>query len=87
MSMWDDDYGNDSDFEDNDYDDLDEEENLIDGVGFADPNGKYALRAATKSNPRNLPCPNCLAENVLTPLDVAAHYVCDRCADAAEAGF
>lgn len=51
---------------------------------FADPGGNSALRAASPSNPRNLPCPNCGAENVLTPEDVARGYQCDRCADALE---
>ncbi len=60
---------------------------LIDGVGFKDPGGRSALRAATKNNPRNLPCPNCGAKNVLTPLDRARGYQCDRCADRAEAGL
>lgn len=54
---------------------------LIDGVGFADPGGRSALRAATKRNPRNRTCPTCKARNVLTPADVAAGYQCDRCAD------
>jgi hypothetical protein len=53
---------------------------------FADPGGRSALRAASRRNPRNLPCPTCGAENVLTPADVAKGYQCDRCADAAE-GF
>jgi hypothetical protein len=66
---------------DPDYDD-----DLIDGVGFADPGGRSALRAATKSNPRNLPCPNCGAKNVLTPIDVQHGYQCDACADRDE-GF
>ncbi len=69
----------------NGYDD--DREDLIDGVGFADPGGRSALRAATKKNPRNRPCPTCGAKNVLTPLDVARHYQCDRCADQAERGF
>ncbi|HEY6009611.1 MAG TPA: hypothetical protein VIU40_14895, partial [Geobacteraceae bacterium] len=47
----------------------DEEDELIDGVGFADPGGRSALRAATKDNPRNLPCPTCGKPNRLTPLD------------------
>ena len=55
---------------------------LIDGVGFA--NEGSALRAATRSNPRNQPCPTCKAEDVLTPADVRRGYQCDRCADAAE---
>jgi uncharacterized paraquat-inducible protein A len=58
---------------------------LIDGVGFA--NEGSALRAATKNNPRNKPCPKCKAKNVLTRLDVQASYVCDRCADKVERGF
>ena len=54
---------------------------------FADPGGNSALRAASPSNPRNLPCPTCGAENVLTPADRARGYQCDRCADAAERGY
>lgn len=63
-----------------------EDEEPIDGVGFADPGGRSALRAATKDNPRNLPCPSCGKPNRLTPLDRARGYQCDSCADAAEAG-
>lgn len=59
----------------------------IDGVGFADPGGDSALRAATRDNPRNLPCPNCGTENVLTPIDVQRGYQCDTCADMAERGW
>jgi hypothetical protein len=51
---------------------------------FADPGGNSALRRASKSNPRNLPCPTCGAKNVLTPADRARGYQCDRCADIAE---
>lgn len=51
---------------------------------FADPGGNSALRRASSSNPRNLPCPTCGAENVLTPADQAQGYQCNRCADAAE---
>jgi hypothetical protein len=57
---------------------------FIDGVGFADPGGRSALRAATPDNPRRNPCPNCGAEDVLTDIDVQRGYQCDRCADAAE---
>lgn len=60
---------------------------LIDGVGFADPGGRSSLRAATRRNPRNRPCPTCGAKNVLTPADVAASLHCNRCADAAEGRF
>jgi hypothetical protein len=70
-----------SDFE-SDY-----ENDLIDGVGFADPGGNSALRAATPDNPRVHPCPTCGAENTLTPIDVSRGYQCDRCADALERGF
>lgn len=51
---------------------------------FADPGGRSALRRATKSNPRNLPCPTCGQPNRLTPEDIAHHYQCDECADRAE---
>ncbi len=57
---------------------------IIDGVGFADPGGRSALRAATRDNPRDQPCPTCKAENVLTRIDRQRHYQCDRCADRAE---
>ncbi len=53
---------------------------------FADPGGRSALRASSRSNPRNRPCPTCKAKNVLTPADVARHYQCDRCADRDEGG-
>ena len=59
-------------------------EELIDGVGFANPGGNSSLRAATRRNPRNLPCPTCGAQNRLTPADVAKGYQCDECADRAE---
>lgn len=54
---------------------------------FADPGGNSALYAASEHNPRNLPCPTCGDENVLTPRDVQAGYQCDRCADALEGGY
>lgn len=59
----------------NSYDDL---------LDFADPGGRSALRASSRRNPRNRPCPTCEAKNVLTPKDVALGYQCDRCADRAE---
>ena len=43
-----------------------------------------ALRASSKLNPRNLPCPTCKKPNKLTPADVAKGYQCDECADRAE---
>jgi hypothetical protein len=48
---------------------------------FADPGGRSALRAASKRNPRNLPCPSCKRPNMLTPKDRAHGYQCDACAD------
>jgi hypothetical protein len=53
---------------------------------FANPGGNSALRAASKSNPRNRPCPTCGRPNVLTPKDVRLGYQCDACADAEERG-
>jgi hypothetical protein len=53
-------------------------------LDFQDPGGESALRRATRDNPRNLPCPNCGRPDMLTPKDVALHYVCDICADVAE---
>jgi hypothetical protein len=67
------------DYEEEDYD-------LIDGVGFADPGGNSALRAATRDNPRNIACPTCGEPNRLTPKDRARGYQCDECADRAEGG-
>jgi hypothetical protein len=66
------------------YRDVCEEGCMIDGVGFADPGGRSALRAATEDNPRNLSCPTCGAPNRLTPIDRQRGYQCDRCADIAE---
>lgn len=54
---------------------------------FADPGGNSALYAADADNPRDQPCPNCEAENVLTRADVQAGYQCDACADRAEGRF
>lgn len=61
-------------------DDFDEPE-------FADPGGRSALRAATRNNPRNLPCPNCGAPDRLTPKDRDLGYQCDSCADRDERGW
>lgn len=54
---------------------------------FSDPGGNSALRASSKTNPRNLPCPTCGGSNLLTPADVAQGYQCDSCADRTEMGF
>jgi hypothetical protein len=48
---------------------------------FADPGGRSALRAASRTNPRNLPCPTCKTPNRLTPKDKSKGYQCDACAD------
>jgi len=50
-------------------------------AGFADPGGRSALRAASRGNPRNLPCPTCGQPNRLTPADKRKGYQCDQCAD------
>lgn len=80
----DDDEFDDDDIERYGHDGSDDE--LIDGVGFADPGGNSALRAETKDNPRNLPCPSCGQPNRLTPADKARGYQCDSCADEVERG-
>ena len=69
---------------DNENDYWNEDEDRIE---FADHGGKSALRAASKTNPRNRPCPNCKRKNMLTPADVAQGYQCNRCADACENGW
>jgi hypothetical protein len=53
---------------------------------FQDPGGNSALRAASKRNPRNLPCPTCEEPNKLTPRDRVLGYQCNACANAAEGG-
>ena len=64
-----------------DYDDYDG------GPRFAQPGGNSALRAATRRNPRNLPCPTCKQPNRLTPADRAQGYQCNSCADREEGAF
>lgn len=72
------------------YDPLDEAFALYDDEddqnrhAFASPGS--ALRAASKRNPRNLPCPTCGQRNRLTPADRAKGYQCDSCADRLEQG-
>jgi len=56
-------------------------------IRFKDPGGKSALRAASKKNPRNRPCPTCGRKNMLTPEDVRLGYQCDFCANALEGDF
>jgi hypothetical protein len=74
---FDDQFSEEPGYEPEDYD-------LIDGVGFADPGGRSALRAATRNNPRDQPCPTCGRKNVLTRIDRQRGYQCDSCADRAE---
>jgi hypothetical protein len=50
---------------------IDPEDRLIDGVGFADPGGRSALRGG----------------DMLTPIDRQRGYQCDICADQAEMGY
>jgi hypothetical protein len=76
----------DDDGDDGGYFDEEDEQDYFDREQFAEPGGKSALRAATPTNPRNLPCPTCRQPNKLTPRDVALHYQCDECADHAEGG-
>ena len=64
------------------YGDSEEDEHA-----FADPGGKSALRAVTKKNPRNLPCPTCEQPNRLTRIDRQHGYQCDVCADRTERGL
>ena len=54
---------------------------------FAHPMRDSALRRASRSNPRNLPCPTCKKPDRLTPADVRRHYQCDECADLEERGW
>jgi hypothetical protein len=68
-------------------DDPRNEDGLSEDLDFADPGGRSALRAASKRNPRNLPCPTCGAKNRLTPRDRALGYQCDSCADRIERGY
>ncbi len=72
------------------YDDRgDDDDRFDDGdeIDFADPGGRSALRAATRDDPRDLPCPTCERANRLTRRDAALGYQCDSCADIAEGGF
>lgn len=69
-----------------DYDPRDDHDSDY-GPDFADPGGNSALRASSRSNPRNLPCPNCGGADLLTPADRAQGYQCDGCANREEMGF
>jgi hypothetical protein len=77
-----------NDYEDDPWEEYDEYDPENDwNSEFADPGGNSALRAATPSNPRNLPCPNCGQANRLTPKDRDLGYQCDSCADKLERGW
>lgn len=54
---------------------------------FADPGSNSALRAASRLDPRDQPCPNCKQPNRLTTQDVNLGYQCNTCADRAERGL
>jgi len=60
------------------------DDDLYDEGGPCFANSGSALRCATKDNQRNLPCPTCGREDMLTPADKALGYQCDYCADEAE---
>ncbi len=70
-----------------DEDDIPHDEDELIEQMFEDPHGVSALRRATASNPRNLPCPTCEEPNRLTPMDVWKGYQCDACANQAERGW
>jgi len=65
------------------FDDYDDDDRSM----FADPGGGSALRAATRDNPRNLPCPTCGEPDRLTPADRARGYQCNSCADNMDHGY
>lgn len=77
---WEEDVDGEEDSEEGDDLDVDGDDRSM----FADPGGNSALRAASLSNPRNLPCPQCDRENCLTLADRHQGYICDGCANAAE---
>lgn len=54
---------------------------------FAQPNGRSALRAASRHNPRVHSCPTCKEPNKLTPKDKQLGYQCNDCADKEEGAF
>ena len=53
------------------YDDYDDDEGSS-SMALASPIRGSALRAASKNNPRDRPCPQCGAKNVLTRIDRAS---------------
>lgn len=79
MSRYDDYHDDDDLFADAEYD--------YEHLDFADPSGESALRAATRTNPRDQPCPTCGGEDLLTRKDVELGYQCDGCALRDERGW
>ncbi len=43
-----------------------------DRIDFMEPGGRSALRAATKNDPRDQPCPTCESPNRLTRRDITS---------------
>lgn len=86
MSDYYEDYPEPDSYDPYEYDDLCDEREYED-ICFADPGGNSALRAATRDNPRDYPCPTCGDENRLTAQDVAQGYQCNHCADQCERGW
>jgi hypothetical protein len=84
---WDDGDVFDREFDRHFYDDDDHGEGDGDDIEFALPGGESALRAATETNPRNLPCPTCGEPDRLTAKDRALGYQCDDCANQQEMGW
>jgi predicted RNA-binding Zn-ribbon protein involved in translation (DUF1610 family) len=70
---------------DNEYFDDEDIYNRSGRIQFANPGS--ALRSASRTNPRNLPCPSCGEPDRLTPKDRALGYQCDECADRDESGY
>ena len=66
------------------YNDPDEYDYMVDR--FAEPGSNSALHAASKEDPRDLPCPTCNWPNRLTRRDKIRGYQCDSCANAMERG-
>jgi len=92
MPIDEDDFDSATDFDARDYDPgidnelwaMREDNDYRSRLVFADPGGHSALRAATESNPRNLPCPTCGVEDRLTAADRARGYQCNECAESEE---
>ena len=62
------------------YNDLPNEDDLVNEHDFRDPGGRSALRKGELL----FRCPTCRRPNMLTQRDVKLDYQCDLCADALE---